>query len=245
MEKLRIGITADTYMEETRAAALRRAPYAPRGIVEVIADLGALPFILPDAEGAEEAAAAYASMLDALILPGGLDTDPTFFGEEPRWDLGETNAARDVFELAVLRAFIAAGKPVLGICRGMQLINIAQGGAVYQDLLRECPEAFIQHQQKAAGDVPTHHVRIEAGSLLARAVGERAYVNSRHHQAVSRVAAGLRVTARADDGVIEALESEDGLLFGVQWHPEDLWRKQPEMKKIFADLLERAEAVKK
>lgn len=243
MTRLKIGITSDTYMPPTSQAALCRAPYVSRGICEVLAALGALPFILPDTETAD--AAMYAEVLDGLILPGGLDTDPTFFGEEPRWGLGETNAARDVFELAVLRAFIAAGKPVFGICRGMQLINISLGGAVYQDLLRERAEAFIQHQQKAAGNVPTHHVNTAEESLIAKAIGPRAYVNSRHHQAVSRVAKDLHITALADDGVIEALESEDGLLVGVQWHPEDLWQKQPEMKQLFADLLERAEAAKK
>lgn len=238
MKPVIIAITADTYPHPTDQMALRKAPFVSRGLVEAIAACGAVPVMLPDVSGAE--GRAYIEMADALIIPGGPDMDPRFFGEEPIWQNGYTHYKRDVFEMEIFRAFHAAGKPMLGICRGCQLMNIALGGDVYQDLPAQCPSAYIKHKQAAPGDEPTHHVDVAKESLLAQSIGTRAYVNSRHHQAIRRVADSLHVTAKAPDGVIEAVESADGKILGVQWHPEDLWRADPAMKQLFKDFIRRA-----
>lgn len=243
MSKLRIAITADTYPFASDITNLVRAPFTARGLVEAIAHEGALPIVLPDVPGAK--GEDYEPLFDALIIPGGPDADPTFFGEEPIWATGTTNYKRDVFEAEVFKAFYAAGKPIFGICRGCQFINILLGGNVWQDLKTQNPKAYIRHAQAAPGGYPTHHVAIEKGSAISHALGEAAYVNSRHHQAVKDLGRGLRITAAAPDGVIEGIETEkDDQIVAVQWHPENMWQEHPEMLRLFTDFLARAKAAK-
>ena len=119
------------------------------------------------------------------------------------------------------------------------------GGNVYQDLASENPDAYIRHSQGANGCYPTHHVTVEKDSLLYGSLGEKAYVNSRHHQGIKKVGEGLKVTAKAADGVVEAIESTDGQIVAVQWHPENMWQEHAEMRKIFADFISRVAASKK
>lgn len=238
MSKCRIAITADTYPYASEVTNLVEAPFAPRGLVEVIARLGAIPVVLPDVPGAR--GEDYVDLFDGLIIPGGPDVDPTLFGEEPKWKIGRTNYKRDLFELELFRAFYQAGKPIFGICRGCQLINIALGGNVYQDLPSEDPQCTIRHSQGAPGGYPTHHVTLVPGSSLFGSLGEKAYINSRHHQAIHRVAEALEVTAVAPDGVQESVESHDHKqVVAVQWHPENMWQEHPEQLKLFEDFLAR------
>lgn len=241
MSKLRIAITADTYPYASDVTNLVRAPFTARGLVDVIHELGALPIVLPDVPDIN--GSDYAELFDALVLPGGPDMDPTFFGEEPTWKIGTTNYLRDVFETEIFRAFRASGKPIFGICRGCQLINTVMGGTIYQDLPSQNPDAYIRHSQAAPGAYPTHHITVEKDSVIAHALGETAYVNSRHHQAIRDVAPGLRATAKAPDGVVECVESADSdQIVAVQWHPENMWQEHPEMRALFADFIARAEA---
>lgn len=241
MSVLKIAITADTYPFASDITNLVDAPFTARGLVDVIHELGAMPVVLPDVPNAN--GDDYAEEFDALIIPGGPDADPSFFGEEPIWQIGRTNYKRDVFEKVMFEAFRKAGKPIFGICRGAQFINILCGGTVYQDLQKQCPEAFIRHSQAAPGGYPTHHVKIAEGSLLHKTLGDTAYVNSRHHQAIKDLGRGLKVTATAPDGVIECIESADNdQIQAVQWHPENMWQDHPEMKKLFADFLDRVRA---
>lgn len=243
MSKLRIAITADTYPFASDITNLVRAPFTARGLVDIINELGALPIVLPDVPGAK--GEDYAEMFDALIIPGGPDVDPTFFGEEPHWKIGSTNYKRDVFEKEIFTAFYKAGKPIFGICRGCQLINILMGGSVYQDLPSENPAAYIRHSQGANGSYPTHNISIEEGSELYKSLGAKAYVNSRHHQGIKNVGDGLKVTATAPDGVVECIESsKDDQIVAVQWHPENMWQEHPEMRCLFEDFLARAAAAK-
>lgn len=244
MSKLRIAITADTYPYASDVTNLVRAPFTARGLVDIINELGAVPVVLPDVPGAN--GEDYVDMFDALIIPGGPDADPTFFGEEPWKALGATNYKRDVFEAEIFKAFYRAGKPIFGICRGCQFINIMLGGSVYQDLATQNQDAYIRHSQGANGCYPTHHVAVEAGSCLYEALGATAYVNSRHHQGIKKVGEGLKVTATAPDGVVEAIESAEGnQIVAVQWHPENMWQEHPEMRKLFADFIGRVAAAKK
>lgn len=243
MSKLRIAITADTYPFASDVTNLVRAPFTARGLVDVLHELGALPVVLPDVPGAH--GEDYAELFDALVLPGGADVDPTLFGEEPKWKLGTTNYKRDLFEKAVFEAFYQAGKPIFGICRGCQLINILLGGSVYQDLPSENPAAYIRHAQGADGRYPTHHITLAEGSELYKSLGATAYVNSRHHQGIKKLGVGLKVTAQAPDGVVEGIESAaNNQIVAVQWHPENMWQEHEEMRQLFADFVQRVAAAR-
>lgn len=237
MSKLRIAITADTYPYASDVTNLVRAPFTARGLVDIINELGALPVVLPDVPGAK--GEDYVDLFDALIIPGGPDADPTFYGEEPSRHIGGTNYKRDVFEAELFKAFYKAGKPIFGICRGCQFINILMGGSVYQDLAADNQDSYIRHSQGADGSYPTHHVEIAKGSSLYKALGATAYVNSRHHQGIKKVGEGLTVTAKAADGVVEAVETADGQIVAVQWHPENMWQEHAEMRRLFEDFIGR------
>ena len=242
MSKLRIAITADTYPYASDVTNLVRAPFTARGLVDIINELGALPVVLPDVPGAK--GEDYVDLFDALIIPGGPDADPTFYGEEPSRHIGSTNYKRDVFEAEIFKAFYKAGKPIFGICRGCQFINILMGGSVYQDLAADNPDSYIRHSQGADGSYPTHHVEIAKGSSLYKSLGATAYVNSRHHQGIKKVGEGLTVTAKAADGVVEAIETADGQIVAVQWHPENMWQEHAEMRRLFEDFIGRVAAQK-
>ena len=171
---------------------------------------GGLP-IPTCAVGAEELAA----LCDGLLLSGGVDLDPSLYGEERLNDTVKICTERDAFELALFRAFCEKGKPIFGICRGCQLINVALGGTLYQDLAEQ---KGLIHSDPAL----RHAICVQPGSLLHRLFGESCIVNSTHHQSVKDVAPGLVVTARAMDGVVEAFEHTSLPIFATQFHPERL-----------------------
>jgi putative glutamine amidotransferase len=161
---------------------------------------------------------------EGLVLTGGEDVDPALYGQTPHEHLHAVNRVRDDTEIALVHAAREAGKPILAICRGPQLLNVALGGTLVQDIPSQLPDA-IPHDVRDTRDTRTHDVIIEPGSRIAKAVdATRITVNSLHHQAILQVAPSLRVTARAPDGVIEGVESEgDGWwVVAVQWHPEEM-----------------------
>jgi gamma-glutamyl-gamma-aminobutyrate hydrolase PuuD len=167
-------------------------------------------------------AADFAERLDGLVLQGGADIHPSCYGREPLGPTHATDLVRDLFELDLLRAFIAAGKPVLGICRGMQLINVALGGTLHQDLVT-CGVASDPHNHPTAEEDYRHGLELEPEGWLSALYGgqKRAQVNSIHHQGVERLGDGLVAEAWAPDGVVEAIRSsQHAFLVGVQWHPE-------------------------
>lgn len=183
---------------------------------EALSRAGHLPVVIPRC-GSDEQFDAIVARLDALVMTGGEDFDPALYGAKRSPKLGEVNAPRDDFDLRLLAAARRRRLPVLGICRGCQLLNIAFGGTLWQDLPSEFPGKDIQHRK-------VHHpVQIVPGSRLAMALGTtNTVVNSYHHQAVQKIAPGFRVTATAPDGVIEAIESEQYPAVGLQFHPEKL-----------------------
>src|SRR5437588_7228557 len=159
--------------------------------------------------------------IDALLLIGGADVDPASYGADREPGIETTYPARDQFEIAMLRDAIECGLPVLGICRGMQVLNVALEGTLQQDLVK--PDGIQPHRKLlGAFEGNEHVVMLEPGSLAARSVGEEVHVaRCHHHQAVRDLGEGLVVTGRADDGVTEAIEMADGRwVLGVQWHPE-------------------------
>jgi len=190
--------------------------------VQAVIRAGGLPMIVP--VGLEEDVEQLIAILDGLILSGGNDINPMLFNEEPHEYLGEVSPSRDSIELELARRMLKTGKPILGICRGMQVLNVAVGGSVYQDLHKQNDGPILQHIQKAPNTHPSHYVQVEIGSLLESIAGsERIQVNSYHHQSVKDVPAVFKVTGVASDGIVEAFESNDEkFVLGVQWHPEAL-----------------------
>lgn len=166
---------------------------------------------------------------DGLLLPGGGDMDPKFYGQERIPACGEPNLLRDAAEPLLLRAFLAADKPVLGICRGIQVMNAVLGGDLYQDIN---PFEHLPHNDHWA---KVHTVTVRRGTLLSRILGQdTVLVNSQHHQAVDRVAPGFTLAALSEDGIVEAIEKPDaGFCLGVQWHPEWLSDADPAMQGLF------------
>lgn len=166
---------------------------------------------------------------DGLLLPGGGDMDPKFYGQARIPACGEPNLLRDAAEPLLLRAFLAADKPVLGICRGIQVMNAVLGGDLYQDIK---PFEHLPHNDHWA---KVHTVTVRRGTLLSRILGQdTVLVNSQHHQAVDRVAPGFTLAALSEDGIVEAIEKPDaGFCLGVQWHPEWLSDADPAMQSLF------------
>ena len=166
---------------------------------------------------------------DGLLLPGGGDMDPKFYGQERIPACGEPNLLRDAAEPLLLRAFLAADKPVLGICRGIQVMNAVLGGDLYQDIK---PFEHLPHNGHWA---KVHTVTVRRGTLLSRILGQdTVLVNSQHHQAVDRVAPGFTLAALSEDGIVEAIEKPDArFCLGVQWHPEWLSDADPAMQRLF------------
>ena len=157
-----------------------------------------------------------------LVLTGGEDVDPARYGQSPHPALGTVTPERDEMEFAVLAGALERGLPVLAICRGVQLLNVALGGTLYQDLPSERPDSAIVHEQEAPVDQRWHAARVEAGSELHNIYGaSELFINSFHHQAIRDLAPSLKATVWAEDGLIEGVEStEHPWVLGVQWHPE-------------------------
>ena len=207
-----------------RTTSLRRDDaMTGRNYSEAVVEAGGLPLMVANLDPA--LAAGYAKTADALLLTGGGDIDPARYGETPDRDLGSVDPERDAFELALYAAFREAGKPVLGVCRGCQVINVAHGGKLHQHL--PSVDGTHQHDQRDLRGFPAHPVELEPGSRLAAAYGAtRVRTNTYHHQAIATVGAGLRAVGHAGDGVVEAVESESGpLVVGVQWHPEMMFER--------------------
>lgn len=187
--------------------------------VKSVRKAGGIPFVIPITTSETEIDE-YLDRIDGLVMTGGEDVSPLLFGQEPSRFLGEVVPDRDIYDLMLIRKAIKKGIPVFGICRGIQCLNIAMGGDMIQDIPSEVPDA-IQHRQNAPRSYGSHTISIVKGSLIAKLLGdEDIAVNSFHHQACGKVAPGYKVTAKAPDGIIEAIESQDGKSFGVQFHPE-------------------------
>jgi len=210
----------------------------------VVAVAGGLPVMIPLLDDEDTLRALY-DRLDGLLLPGGLDVDPATYGEARRPDCGRLDPARDRVELQFARWAIAEGKPLFGLCRGLQIINVALGGTLYQDIASQLSGAIKHDYFPTAGysrDHLAHEVAVSADSRLRGVVGAAPLrVNSMHHQAVKDLAPGLVPTAVAPDGVVEAVENLDQpFLLGVQWHPESLVERDPRMHQLLASFVEAA-----
>ena len=229
-----IGLTALRSPDQTSYHHILTGPY-----VRCITAAGGYPIVLPSIlERCDQAL----DMVDGLMLIGGGDIEGKHLGAENHPKAKFFNPLRDEFELAIIKLAAQRKMPMLGICRGLQIMNVALGGSLYQDINDEQGTDF-DHHRELTPDLPVHAVSIASESCLAFILGTTSVsVNSVHHQAVSQPAPGFNPVAWAPDGVIEAAEScgDSGFMLGVQWHPERMAEKQPEQLRLFERLVRAA-----
>lgn len=229
-----IGIPAASYTDQEYVATPTQRFNG--NYPAALATYGAMPLVIP-LNLPEDTLQDIFQRLDGLCLAGGVDVDPAHFGEDRHPALGQVDAARDATELTLARWALAVDLPILGICRGIQLLNVAAGGSLYQDIPAQLPEAQRHNYRLAetAWARPTHRVRVAGPGLLAGILdATEVMTNSFHHQALRRVADGFRVTAEADDGIIEAIEHPARrFALAVQWHPEGMYRTDASARRLF------------
>lgn len=234
-----IGITAsnDILSGESFPGSRRQIMNMEYGEALLLA--GAVPLVLVQTKDPVVIEAQMA-LIDGLLLTGGVDVAPLFYGEEPHAQLGWVDADRDAYEFSLLRQAEELQKPVFGICRGIQVINVAFGGSLYQDL-SQVENCQLQHRQKASRDSVSHSVDIIKGTYLAKLFGEKSMVNSFHHQAIKKIAPGFKVSAFSPDGIVEGIEREGAhFVLGVQWHPEHLVQKHANMLGLFRSFIKKS-----
>lgn len=223
----RIGVTAALREKTESIAQIPLGCFVRTDLdyVRGVSEAGGVPVILPPSVSLR-AAEALLDSVDGLLLSGGPDLDPAYYGEGPIPELGTTIPEWDALEMALLRLALERGMPIFGICRGMQLLNVALGGTLYQDVPSQLGADVFNHWQTTPKCQVTHEVEVLDDSYLAKITDRQTVeVNSFHHQGIKDLADALTVAARSVDGVIEALESRDfseRWLVGVQWHPEGM-----------------------
>ena len=199
---------------------------------------GGVPLILPiwDDPGALDR---YTDLCDGFLIPGGIDVNPICYGETPHPLLDTTRLDFDEYQLHFIERMLASKKPILAICRGIQIVNVAFGGTLYQDVSLHGGDTMRHYQVDITPGGISHKVLIEDGSILSRLYGKELWTNSYHHQSIKDLGPGLRITARAEDGIIEAVEAKDHpYLHAVQWHPESFFvRSDNYMLPIFEDFI--------
>lgn len=223
-----IGITAGFNNSEERH-------FLTDYYVQAVEALGGIPVIIPSTD--ISLIENVYNLVDGLIFSGGADLDPDFFGESPQKGIKEITPIRDIFELTLAKQALRGKKPVLGICRGIQVLNIAAGGNIYQDLVGV---TLQEHDQKAPKWNTYHKVEILEDSLLFNIIGQKTVkVNSFHHQSVKDLGIGFNSSAWSEDGLIEAIENNtsEQVIIGVQWHPECTWNQDRASKNLFEFLI--------
>lgn len=232
----KIGMTSWHYQdnEERWEAILEDYPCAVR-------EAGGLPLMLPTTSSSPDMARAYVETIDGLILTGGADIHPSLYGDTVLDRCGEIDEARDRFEVELVHAARSRNLPILGICRGLQVLNVALGGSLYQDLSYRRQTDPIHQSPRERRREPAHQVVITAGSRLAEILGaQKLRVTSTHHQIIRDLAPGLTVNAIAPDGVIEGIEGAGRFLLAVHWHPERMFSSHPEQLRLFRALVDEA-----
>ena len=226
-----IGIAGN--VDESRLGVAINA--LPLAYVAAIEQAGGLPLVLPFCRD-QSLLALMLTRVDGLLLPGGIDLDPDWYAETPAVGLEEVRRDLDVFQLALFHICLAEKKPVLGICRGCQVIDVALGGSLFQDIDNQWPSPPLRH--RGVGHDTEHPVSIVPDSRLSALFGPEVIVNSRHHQAVKIAGRDLRVTAVGPDGVIEAAEHSSLPIHLVQWHPERMLAGNALMLPLFQEFID-------
>lgn len=227
----------------TSASALRyAAEVTSRNLVEAVWAAGGEPLMIhphaPSGRADDAEVAARLTIADGVLLPGGGDLAAHWSGQAAHETLYDVDDEQDAFDLAIARVCLERGIPLLAVCRGLQVVNAARGGTVVQDMDEEYGD--LRHHRHRV-----HAVRVDAGSLMAAAVGDKVEASCYHHQCLATLGEGMQVVARAEEGVIEGVEipTAAGWFLGVQWHPEDTWASDPQQLAVFAALVEAARDV--
>jgi len=211
----------------------------PASIAEAVQRAGGLPAVLAPSPVTSEQARRLLARFDGLLLIGGPDVDPVLYGEDPHPAVYGVRRERDELEIALSRAAIEREMPVLAICRGIQVLNVALGGTLDQHITDR--EGLQAHGIPRTRGHVQHDVRLRPGCRTALVMGsDKVSGSSHHHQALARLADGLEATGWAEDGTIEAAESANGLIVAVQWHPEDTAAEDPAQQRLFDDLVQAA-----
>ena len=234
-----IGISSSIIVDDLGSFAGYKRAYVNKDYVDAVVRAGGVPLIIPFTTN-KEVIISQAQLIDGLILSGGHDINPYNYGQEPSQKIGEIFPERDIYEMILLEESKKRDIPILGICRGFQLINIAAGGTLYQDLSL-IPGNILKHNQVSNPTLKTHKIEIKENSFISSIFGKETMVNSFHHQAIDKVADDFIVVARASDGVVEAIEHKTyKFLVAVQWHPEMLAVNCEKARVLFSKFVEEA-----
>ena len=241
MSKPIIGVVA-SLLDESRANIMESTErvFISEKFINSIECAGGIPLVLPYVSDMEDIRA-QVDVCDGILLCGGMDIHPIYYGEEPHEKLEFVNSKEDDYQIKVARMSLNLHKPILGICRGHQLLNIVCGGTLYQDM-SEVPRCTIKHNQISKRYEPYHSINIEKDSKLEKILGTSTLVNSLHHQCIKELGTGLRATAYSKDGVIEAIEMPDrDFVMGFQWHPEEMaMHRNENMLEIFKEFVRKS-----
>lgn len=234
-----IGIPGNILTQQSPSFDGLPITYTPHGFVEATITAYGLPNVIP--LGDPKDAKAYISHIDGLLLAGGQDVSPLLYGEEPIPALGTTSPLRDTFEIALIKEAVKQQKPILGVCRGLQLLNVAYGGTLYQDLATSYSDLTVQHIQHTQYDNGAHTITLDPDSRLAKVFGPAYVANSYHHQAIKELAEPFEAVAWSKDKLIEGFEAKDpsANIVAVQWHPELMVHTDEKMQQLFTDFVSR------
>lgn len=244
MKKPLIGVSGSHMVDGGGMFPGYHRSYVNDDYIRSVIDAGGIPVILPYTAD-DEVVRETMEHVDGLLLSGGHDLYPLTYGEEPKQGLGGIWPARDHFDFLLVEMAKKRGLPIMGICRGLQIVNVYHGGSLYQDLKYD-KNCYIKHFQNQSPAMPTHTVTIEADSHFAEIVGCTSWMtNTHHHQTVNKVGKGLRVVATAKDGTVEALEATDyPYLMSYQFHPEMMSVDNEKAKLLFKDFVNHAAKMK-
>lgn len=239
MKKPVIGVISVSRTFDTNYFGEVYKSYVVEHYTEVLKKVGAVPVVLTQV--ANEDVNAQLDIVDGILIVGGADVNPKFYGEEPKEKIGYTNELDDIYHISMINEIEKRDLPFIGICRGYQVFNVALGGSLYQDIPTDL-SMDKYHEQKESKSTPTHYVKTVENTKLRNLIGEEAFVNSFHHQAVKEVGNNLKISAYSkEDNIIEAIEhTKSRFMIGVQWHPEALVLNDNKMLPIFEEFIKNA-----
>lgn len=237
MSKSKIGVVTSIAIEQNPVIFKVDRIYVNSDYIEAVEKVDATPIMIPVILS-DESLDTYIDICDGFLFSGGMDINPLYYNQDPHKKLGMINCKLDEFQLKLMNKVLKSKKPFLAICRGLQILNVACGGTLYQDL-DEITKSTIQHKQSGERYNVIHKVYFEKDSILYDLYGKETYVNSFHHQSINGLGNNLLITGRACDGVIESVQVKDyNFGLGVQWHPEMMFTHFESVKPLFEALVQ-------